>query len=81
MMAENMSKNGRTDYNWFIKTDLSRYKGKYVAIAGKKVVSSGYDAKKVYEKALKKSPKIKPTLAKIPSEDIMILVTVKDDNL
>ena len=69
-----MSKDARADYNWFIKEDLSYYKGKYVAIAGQKVVSSGYDAKEVYEKALKKTPKIKPTLAKIPSEDIMVLV-------
>lgn len=67
------AQNTRGDYNWFVKTHLSRYKGKYVAIAGKKVVSSGYDAKEVYEKALKKSPEIKPTLAKIPSEDIMVL--------
>lgn len=71
-----MSKDARTDYDWFIQKDLSRYKGKYVAIAGQKVVSSGYDAKEVYNKALKESPKTKPTLAKIPSEDVMVLITV-----
>ncbi len=69
-----MPKDARADYNWFIKKDLSYYKGKYVAIAGQKIVSSGYDAKEVYEKALKKTLKIQPTLAKIPSEDVMVLI-------
>lgn len=64
----------RTDYNWFVKTDLSRYQGKYIAIAGKKVISSGYNAKGVYNQAIKKLPKIRPTLAKIPSEDTRVLV-------
>jgi ABC-type molybdate transport system substrate-binding protein len=69
-----MAKQKLSDYEWFVKTDLSRYKGKYVAIADQKVVSSGYDAKKVYEEARKKAPQSKPALAKIPSEDVMVLV-------
>lgn len=68
-----MAKNARSDYEWFVNTDLSRYKGKYVAVAGRKVVSSGYDAKEVYERARKKAPQSKPTLAKIPLEDVMVL--------
>lgn len=68
-----MTKKTRSDYDWFVNTDLSRYKGKYVAVANRKVVSSGYDAKKVYEKARKKAPRSKPTLAKIPLEDVMVL--------
>lgn len=63
----------RSDYNWFVKTDLSQHRGKYVAIAEEKVISSGYNAKEVYKEALGKSPKVRPTLAKIPSEDIMVL--------
>lgn len=69
-----MPKDKLSDYDWFVKTDLSRYKGKYVAIADHKVVSSGYDAKKVYEEAQKKAPRSKPALAKIPAEDIMVLM-------
>jgi len=68
------SRDKHSDYEWFIKTDLSRYKGKYVAVANQKVISSGYDAKKVYEEARKKAPRSQPALAKIPSEDTMILV-------
>lgn len=69
-----MTKKTQSDYEWYIQTDLSRYKGKYVAIAGKKVVAAGYDAKEVYKKALKKSPRTRPTLAKIPAQDIMVLI-------
>ena len=73
-----MKKGSQKDYDFFIKTDLSRYQGKYVAIAGEEIISSGYNAKIVYEKARKKAPHLKPTLAKIPSEDIMILVFKSD---
>lgn len=73
-----MNEDKHSDYDWFIETDLSRYRGEYVAIANKKVVSSGYDAKKVYEKAAKKVPQSKIALAKIPSEDVMILVATPE---
>lgn len=69
-----MKKNSQKDYDFFIKTDLSRYKGKYVAIAGEEIISSGYNAKSVYQRAKKKVPRLKLTLAKIPLEDIMVLV-------
>jgi type IV secretory pathway VirB10-like protein len=71
-----MDKKIKTDYDWYIQADLSRYQGKYVAIAGRKVVAAGYNAKQVYENALKKSPKIPPTLAKIPAWDVMVLTVV-----
>lgn len=65
----------QSDYEWFLKADLSRYKGKYVAIAGKKVVAAGKNAKAVYNKAIKKLPKdVRPQLAKIPKENVLVLL-------
>lgn len=70
-----MTPNLRQDYEWFLKANLSRYKGKYVAFANKKVLASGENAKEVYQNALKKvAPNIKPSLAKIPTEGMLVLL-------
>ena len=71
-----MKKNAREDYTWFTKQPLSRYEGTYVAIAGKKVVASGYNAVEVYKKAKRKTRKLQPIIAKTPSEDTMVLFKV-----
>ncbi len=42
-----MSKN----YDWYVKADISRFAGKWIAIVDQKPVASGIDAKKVYEEA------------------------------
>lgn len=69
-----MTFNLRQDYEWFLKANLSRYKGKYIAFANKKILASGENAKEVYQTALKKvAPKTKPTLAKVPAEDVLVL--------
>lgn len=60
------------EFEFYVKTDLSKYKGRYVAIVEDKVVASGENAKKVWEEAKKKSGKI-PTLVKIPKEEALIL--------
>lgn len=70
-----MTVNLRQDYEWFLKANLSRYKGKYIAFANKKILASGADAKKVYQAALKRvASRLKPTLAKIPVEDVLVLL-------
>lgn len=61
------------EFEYFIKADLRKYKGQYVAIVENKVVASGDNAKKVWEEAQKKTGKI-PTLAKIPKEEALILM-------
>ncbi|EKD61994.1 MAG: hypothetical protein ACD_52C00325G0005 [uncultured bacterium] len=76
-----MTKGKKSDYEWFLKADLSQYKGKYVAIVDRKIVSSGKNAKSVYLKALKRLPKTRPTLAKIPPENMMVLLVVSNDKL
>lgn len=68
-----MSKN----YEYFLKANLNQYAGKWVAIVNQRVVSSGNDAQVVYKEAKKKFPKEKPSLAKIPSGETLILILVK----
>lgn len=70
-----MTANLRQDYEWFLEANLSRYKGKYIAFANKKILASGENAKEVYRNALKKvAPTVKPTLAKIPAEGMLVLL-------
>lgn len=64
-----MSKN----YEWYIKEDMNKYAGKWIAIVDQKPVASGTDAKKVYEEAKAKYPNKKPCLAKVPTRDTLIL--------
>ena len=60
-------------YSVFINSDMSRYTGKWVAIVDSEVVSSGENAKIVYSKAVKKYPKKRPLLARVPTNETMIL--------
>lgn len=61
------------NYQWYIKADTRKYAGKWIAIINKKVVASGQDASRVYFQALKKHPKAKPSLAKIPGKQTLVL--------
>lgn len=62
-----------TNYDYFIQLDTSAYKGEWVAIANKKVVSHGQDAQVVYNRAKKKYHPTKISLAKVPDEQILVL--------
>lgn len=66
-----MSKN----YEWYIKADTRKYAGKWIAIVDQKVVASGDDAEKVYREAETKYPEMKPSIAKVPTKEILILMT------
>ncbi len=62
-----------SNYDFFVKTDTSRYKGEWIAIAGDRVVAHGNDAQKVYAAAQKKT-RVKPiSLAKAPDEQMLVL--------
>ena len=61
------------EFEFFIKTDFGKYKGKYVAIVDDKVIASGDNAKKVWEEAKRRTGKI-PTIAKIPKEEALIFL-------
>jgi len=69
-MGEEMSK----EFDFFVKADLSKYKGLYVAIVDDRVVSNGGNAKVVWEEAKKRFPDKTPMLVKIPKEETLILV-------
>ena len=60
------------EFEFYLKADLSKYEGKYVAIVGDEVVASGDNAKEVLEEAKRKTGKT-PTLAKIPKEGLLVL--------
>ncbi|MBI2611165.1 succinyl-CoA synthetase subunit alpha [Candidatus Gottesmanbacteria bacterium] len=61
------------NYDFFIKTDTSSYKGEWIAITGKKIIYHGKDAQEVYRKAKQKYPTANVSLAKVPDEQILIL--------
>lgn len=61
------------NYNFFLKVDTSRYKGEWIAIAGRKIVAHGKDAQEVYKTAKKKAPTKDISLAKAPDEQMLIL--------
>ncbi len=64
-------------YEFYINNDLSEYAGKWVAIVDEQVVASGDNAKVVLEEALKKFPDRMPLLAKIPKQEVLILLIFK----
>lgn len=61
------------NYDFFVKTDTSKYKGEWIAIAGRKIIAHGKDAEKVYQLALKKAPAQNISLAKSPDEQMLVL--------
>lgn len=60
------------NYDFFMKTDLSKFIGKWIAICNARIVSYGDDAKKVYEEAKQKCPEERPLLTKVPEKNAMI---------
>lgn len=62
-----------SNYDYFLKVDTSPYKGEWVAIAQSKIVAHGKDAQTVYKQAKKKAPRAEVSLAKVPSEQVLIL--------
>ncbi len=60
------------NYNSFLKLDLSKHIGEWIAICKWEIVSKGKDIKKVYKEAKEKYPNEKPLITKIPEEETMI---------
>ena len=58
----------------FVAIDFSKYKGRYVAVVGKRVVASGSNAKEVWLEARKKNPTARPELHKIPKGETLVLI-------
>jgi len=60
------------NYEYFMKMDLSSYIGKWIAICGEKIVSSGDNPKDVLNNAKKSCPGQIPLLTKVPEKETMI---------
>lgn len=60
------------NYQFFMKANIDRYIGEWIAIADQKIVSHGKDAKKVFEEAKKKCPKERPLLTRVLDKETMI---------
>jgi hypothetical protein len=56
---------------FFVAIDFSRYKGRYVAVVGKKVVACGTNAKQVWLEAKRKNPTARPELHKVPKDETL----------
>jgi len=53
--------------------ELEKFRGKHIALIGKRVVASGDNAIKVLEMARKKFPTKNPILAFVPREETLVL--------
>lgn len=74
MKTKKKQKQISPEFDFFIHAQLDQYEGKYVAILGKKVVGSGISAKEVWERTKKKYPKSIPTIAKVPKQEVLVLL-------
>jgi hypothetical protein len=61
------------EFDFFIRADLSRFAGQYVAIVGEKVVASGSNAQTVWRQAKRRFPSSIPTLGKLPRAETLVL--------
>jgi hypothetical protein len=55
------------EYKWISSQNLKKFKGKWIAVHGKQILSSGKYADKVAKEAREKS-KVMPFLVKVPEE-------------
>ncbi|MEW6680593.1 MAG: DUF5678 domain-containing protein [bacterium] len=62
------------NYDFYIETEMSEYEGKWIAIVNQAVVACGEDAKRVYNEVKEKYPQEKPSLAKVPTKDTLVLM-------
>lgn len=61
-----------SNYEIYLKTDLGKYIGKWIAICDQGVIAVGDDAKKVYYEAQLKFSNKKIMLVKVPEDEAMI---------
>ena len=61
------------EFDFFVRADLSRYAGQYIAIVGRRVVASGSNARAVWRQAKQKFPSSTPTIGKLPRAETLVL--------
>jgi hypothetical protein len=67
------SRERESNFKWLMNQNLASYKGCWVAVVDRKIVSKGADAKAVIEDAYKKFPEKVPFVALIPSEQTITI--------
>jgi hypothetical protein len=73
-MAKDRRKNvSSKEFDFFIRADLSRFAGQYIAIVGENVVASGSNAQTVWRQAKRRFPSSTPTMGKLPRTDTFVL--------
>ncbi len=58
----------------FVAIDFSKYKGRYIAIFGRRIVASGKDAERVWLEAKRKQPGAQPVLLKPSKGETLVLM-------
>ena len=61
-----------TNYQFFMKENMDKFIGEWVAVCNQKIVSHGKNVKKVFKEAKEKCPKERPFLTRIPDKETMI---------
>lgn len=61
------------NYDYFVKTDTSKYSGEWIALADRKVIAHGKDAQEVYAQAQKNAKGKDISLAKTPDQQMLVL--------
>ena len=61
------------EFDFFVRADLSRFAGHYVAIVGDKVAASGSNAQTVWRQAKRRFPASTPTIGKLPRAETLVL--------
>lgn len=62
-----------SNFDALLDQNLEQYSNKWVAVAGKKIIASGKNFKKVYEEAKKKAPKEEILVGKVPGKEVLTL--------
>jgi hypothetical protein len=63
-----------SNYQWFLRADLTAYEGQYIAIAHEAVVASGDDPGEVYERAKAACPGEEVVLWKVPVGEAFVFI-------
>jgi len=67
-----MEKTAKSEYEFYMKADVSRYAGEWLAIVGSAIVAHGKTVKETLAEAEKKYPKEKILMAWAPSNETML---------
>ena len=73
MLSKDMNKN----YNFFMKENLEKYMGEWIAICKEQIVAHGKDVKRVFREAKEKYPKERSLITKVPDKETMIFLILR----